>query len=365
MTRRILIVVGAVAFVLNLLWSAPAGILYAWFGPKSDVVAAAGISGSLGRGHMAALLVRGQPALENLSWHWQPAWLLLGRIRFDIEGGGSDLQIHGSLQDSFGGISLRNAVINGNLSKLISISPLVFAPVSGMVDAQIERARWHRGALAELEGVINAQRVHWTLAQPPFLLGDYVAHIATGDDAINAEVTTQSGPLSISGEAHLVTASGTYSLDLLLHSEGASSNPLLLNLLHSLGNPDAQGHYHIHSGGTLSASTSPPGPQSDSSATDRPQAASAPIPATPAPTAAPSFGPAQTPAGSAPNRPTLSALPQPPTDANPAAGAAPPPPPPPADNPPGAAGGPPPPDNRPLFRQDARGRTMRSPEGGD
>jgi hypothetical protein len=255
-TRR-LWVLGLATFLLALLWRAPAASLYGWSGLRNGPVQALGLDGHLGAGSAAALALGGQPVVQDLRWRFEPWWLLLLRAAFRIEGGGDTFSVNGRLEFTPSGINLKNTRLAGGAKALLAPFGFAFAPIDGQAGLDLSSLSLRDGFPVWAEGVAQIHRLAWTLGRDPLALGDVQATISTANGVVLARIEPLGGPLDVGGDARLTPADRSYELDLQLKAKDLS-NTQLSNLLHTLGQPDVQGWYHVRNRGKLGGG--PPGP---------------------------------------------------------------------------------------------------------
>ncbi len=200
------------------------------------------------RASLQALGVNGRPLLQNLRWQFQPWWLPLLRASFHLDGGGEQLRLDGRAAFVIGGINLASTHVAGGLKALLDLGGLAYAPVDGEGRIDIDSLKL-RGGLPELRQR-QGRKVHnlaFTLGKDPLPLGDFKADFSnqsagtiSGKEASSWRSKPCRGPLDASGEAHL-QADHSYDYDLRLKPK-AGADPMLVNLLDSLGRPGPAGH---------------------------------------------------------------------------------------------------------------------------
>ncbi len=250
--RRGLIALALAAFVWTLLLHAPAATLYGWFASKNSTVQLLGIEGSLSEGSLAGVTGNGSTILRDLHWQLQPWWLLLARASFHIESG-APIAIRGSVGISPFARHVSNAHISASLKSLLGSAGIAYLPIDGLIDGDIDSLTIQHGFPSAATAILQLRGLNWSLAKPPMQLGDFRADIRNDNDAIVANIQSTSGPIEAQGLAHL-NADGSYDSDIRLKAK-PDADPSAQNLLHSLGQPDAQGYYHARSHGQLAGAT--------------------------------------------------------------------------------------------------------------
>ncbi len=250
--RGRLIALGAVAFVATLLMQAPAATLYGWFAPKDGATQLLGIEGSVGEGRLAGIVSGGRPLLRDLHWRLQPAWLLLGRASFHVDTG-TPLALQGRIGLSPFAVHIGNAHLTGGLKPLFGAAGLAYLPIDGVVDGDIDSLTLKHGRPTSAKATLQLRGLNWALAKPALQLGDFRADISNDGATIVAKIQSTSGPIDADGLAHL-NANGSYDSDIRLRAK-ANADEMTQNLLHSVGQPDAQGYYHARTRGQLAGAT--------------------------------------------------------------------------------------------------------------
>lgn len=253
MTLRYLLL-GLLVFVIGLVVYAPAATLYGWTRPAADAppspVALSGVSGTLFDGQAAAINLQNRPLLSNLSWSLQPAKLLLGRLAYHLTTNpvGSDaLLLDGRVGVGIGGTRISDLKLNGGIRSLMAAAGQPFVPVNGQAALNLEHLRLRNGWPSDAAGELQVVGLAWTLARDPVPLGDYAATLSRDKDDLVALIRTVSGPLELNGDAR-ARPDRSYELHLQLKPK-PDAPAMVLNLVRSLGQPDAQGYYHIRQKG--------------------------------------------------------------------------------------------------------------------
>jgi hypothetical protein len=251
MKTRTLVMIGLLAFLIFTVLSAPVGTLYGWFGPKTGSVQPLGLDGSLAEGRVAGVLVNGKPTLSDLHWRFKPLQLLLARAGFHVDGGGETLTLDVGIALLPGsGFNLSDTRVAGNVKALLGLAGQAFLPIDGQAGLTLDRFKLRKGFPTLAEGRLQLDHLAWTLSKDPLILGDFEALISTDNDRIIAKVQPLAGPLDVGGEIRLLTADRAYEVDLQVKPK-PNAEPLVQNLVRSLGQPDTQGFWHVRSRGAL------------------------------------------------------------------------------------------------------------------
>jgi hypothetical protein len=251
MNTRRLMLIGVAAFIVFAVLSAPVATLYAWFGPKAGKTQAIGLDGSLHDGRVAGILVNGRPTLSDLHWHFKPLQLLLARAAFHVEGGGDALTLDsGVALLPGGGINLSDARVAGSVKSLLGLAGQSYLPIDGHAGLTLDQLKLRKGFPTLAEGRLQIDQLQWTLAKDPLNLGDFEALVSTEADRIIAKVQPLAGPLDVGGEVRLLLTDHAYEVDLQIKPK-PTAEPLVQNLVRSLGQPDPQGYWHVKTRGSI------------------------------------------------------------------------------------------------------------------
>jgi hypothetical protein len=243
-----LIVAGAIAFVLALIVQAPVPVLYSWFAPKEAKLELYGLQGSLLHGSVAGIGMQGKPAWQELHWTLHPLHLLTGRLVADVETT-TPAAVRSRVVMAPWGTGLSGVKASGGLRPLLGAIGQGYLPVEGQLTADFTSLDLHNTTPTYADGTLTVEGLSWTLAKDPVVLGNYRATATTQDNQIVLKIESVSGPLEVSGSANL-EQDQAYTLDLRVKLKpGASS--MVQTLVQSLGQPDAQGYYHVQRKGKL------------------------------------------------------------------------------------------------------------------
>ena len=256
---RWLIVLAVLAFLGTLVFHAPASLLYAWSrGAQAPAGGAVlhGVHGTLGAGGFAGLTVNQRPVLGEGRWTLHPWWLPLLRLSADFETAGDTVIRVGVSRAVFGKLRLSGLNAAGNVKALLGSLGQPALPVDGQARLEFPVIRLDDGRPVEARGSAQIENLAWTLAREPLPLGSFTADLSTDDKGIRVDLSSGPGPLELSGVATLAPDQA-YDLHLQMRPRPQAPEQLL-TLVRSLGQPDAQGWYHVRRNGTLA---SPPKPK--------------------------------------------------------------------------------------------------------
>lgn len=251
MKTRTLVIVGLLAFVVFAGVSAPVATLHAWFAPKAGPVQPVGLEGSLAEGRLAGLMVNGRPTVTDLHWRFRPLQLLLGRLGFRVDGGGQAVTLDGLVGLLPGSrVRVADARVAGAVKAVLGLAGQAYLPIDGQAGLALDHLTLRKGFPTSAEGRLQIDRLAWTLSKDPLILGDFEAQVTTEGDRIIAKVQPLAGPLDVGGEVRLLTADRAYEVDLQIKPK-PNAEPMVQNLVRSIGQPDTQGYWHVRSRGSL------------------------------------------------------------------------------------------------------------------
>lgn len=256
MKTRHLVLLGLAVFLVSLLLDAPVALLYAKLvrNPGTGPVPL-GLEGSLREGRAASLTLNGRPLVKDLHWRLRPLWLPLGRAAFRIDSGG-ELTLDGKAALlATGGIDLDDLRAAGPLKQLLALTGDVGVPVDGQFGLDLDRARVRQGFVSRADGLVTINGLRWTLAKDPVVLGDFQMKLDSSKDGITGTLSSLGGPLDAGGELR-IAADRSYVVDFQVKAK-PGAEPLVQNLVRSLGQPDTQGYYHIRNTGNLGGAPAP------------------------------------------------------------------------------------------------------------
>ncbi len=245
-----LIGLGFAVFLGSAMLLAPADRLQAWFLPGDAPLRAQGLSGTLSQGRVTQLDVQGRPALRQLDWTLQTWQLLLGRASFRLAGGADGMLLDGTAYVvPSGTLTLSDFRLASPLAQALQAAGQGMLPVEGTFGADIRRLKLRQQWPEQAEGILSVRGLGWKLGREPVLLGDYEARLENETAGIKLSVTTTAGALLVNGTGQLGN-DRSYTLDLQMRPQ-PDAPPMVSNLVRNLGQPDAQGWYHLRRRGQL------------------------------------------------------------------------------------------------------------------
>lgn len=256
MKRRWLVVLALLSFLVTLVLHAPAATVYAWGrGGATGGTALHGVHGTVADGGFAALTVNNRPVLGQTRWTLHPAWLALLRLSADVEAGGDTVIRLNVSRGLLGTLRLADLNAAGNVKSLMASLGQPGLPLDGQARLDFPLVRLDDGLPVEARGSAQLENLAWTLAREPLPLGSFVADVSTSDKGVTVDLTAGPGPLELTGAATLAP-DRAYDMHLQLRPRPQAPQQLL-TLLRSLGEPDAQGWYHLRRNGALAEPAKP------------------------------------------------------------------------------------------------------------
>lgn len=249
MSRKVLLALGLLAFVIGLVAYFPARVAVDWLPLDSAGVRLVGVRGTLFDGTVERV-VDADFAVDNLHWHLNPAALLLGRLSADLRLPSDLDEITATAAYAIWGTTTVTA-INGSASLgwLARHARYDYLPLAGDVrlhDASFTLDSQH--IPTAVSGQLRLVNTRWQLSQPTLTFGDYTARLDTTDDKLKLTMADSSGPLAIKGNTTYAPANGHYTLDARLRARSGADQRLSA-LLATISRPDSDGWYHLRQQG--------------------------------------------------------------------------------------------------------------------
>ncbi|WP_420466966.1 type II secretion system protein N [Panacagrimonas sp.] len=251
-----LLLFGVAVFALTVLLHAPVDRVYGWFAPAlmQSPVQLYGLDGTVSAGSAASVQVRNQPALNDLAWTLRPLHLLLGRASFHLNGGSRGTLLDGKVAlVPSGTMTLSDLRFSTPVAALAALAGQANLPLQGQAGLQIETLRLRKQWPDRAQATATVRGLGWKLGRDPVVLGDYQALIESETAGIKATFSTLAGALDVTGEAQL-GHDRRYALHLQMKPK-PDAPPLVGNLVRNLGQPDAQGWYHLRRQGSAAGTT--------------------------------------------------------------------------------------------------------------
>lgn len=245
-----LIALGALVFLLTLVFQAPAERLLALAAPSlsESGVVVQGVEGTVSSGRVAQLQVRGQAVTGDVRWTLRKLHLLIGRASFRLAGGRDGTLIDGTaFVLPSGTLGLRAFKATMPARDALALGGYALLPVEGQAGLDLAAVNLREGWPHSAQGTLTLRGLGWKLGREPVRLGDYEALIDNETAGIKATLRSLAGALELSGEAR-VGHDRSYEMHLQLKPQ-PDAPPMVANLVRNLGQPDPQGWYHLRQRG--------------------------------------------------------------------------------------------------------------------
>lgn len=241
---------GALAFLLSLLWLAPATLITDTLSARLPGFSAQRIEGRAVHGAAQGVHWR-KAQIERLEWRWQPLALLNGTIGFRLKVADPDLQASVSaainrerrwrLLDALGDLSL---------TRVSALAGFAQWPLQGRLEFNLRHLELNPvGLPLTAEGVVELRDVRITLKQP-LNLGDFTVQLTPNSpEGVRATVKDRGGPLALDGTASLLP-DGRYQFSGSVALRNAD-DPALRQALGLLGPPGSDGRHALNFSGVL------------------------------------------------------------------------------------------------------------------
>lgn len=242
---------GLAVFAVSAVLQLPAERLHAWVTAGiGKPVALQGLSGTLSAGRATQIDVQGQPVLQDLAWQLQALRLLMGRASFHLTGGRDGARMDGTAYIvPSGTLTLSDFRLDAPVRSVLAAAGQPFLPFEGQAALDLTSLKLRQGWPSRAEGLLELRGLSWKLGREPVLLGDYETKFENETGGVKATVRSLGGPLEVGGEGR-VGDDRSYELNLQLRPR-PDAPPMVGNLARNLGEPDAQGWYHLRRRGNL------------------------------------------------------------------------------------------------------------------
>lgn len=211
MRRLRLAFVGAIVFLIGMIYHLPASQVVPRMLPAGTPVSVHGLEGRLLGGGADHVYVGGI-RIGSLTWELHPSRLLVGRLSADVSVSGL-ADVEGTVWAGLSDWGVDSVDGEAQLSDLKPFLRAVPADIRGRVTASGVSIRLVGASPSDAGG--SASLSGLSLAAPFDLqLGDYTAAIEAGPDrSATARIRDAGGPLSVQGEAKLAEG-GAWTVDL-------------------------------------------------------------------------------------------------------------------------------------------------------
>ncbi len=245
------ILLGIVSYLVFLVHATPAQQVIAWVGgdnPQS--LALEGASGSVWSGEAERASYQ-RRLLGRLNWHFKPAYLLLGKLAYDLELQQAGQELKGRLLIGIGGPyrleGIDALLLARQLPEWLQQRQL---RIDGKLRAQELDLAFTRERLQSVSG--SLQWLDGSVQSPLKLsLGDLQADLSTDEESgdIKASIRDLKGPMGIQADVSL-KADGNYQFDgKLKPGDGVDSG--LVSALKAIGRPQPDGSVKLKYSGRI------------------------------------------------------------------------------------------------------------------
>lgn len=249
MKLRYLILLAVVVFLGSLAAYLPAPSAYGWLRSAAPALPLEvyDLSGTVFEGRAETAQWNGQTAATGLRWDLSAWRLPLLQARYHLQTSGAPVLLDGNVTLSPGGVRVQDLRANSDVKSLGALSGQRFVPFNGQVALDLGELRLKDQWPVSAEGRVEVVGLQWALGTQATPLGNYQADLQTEGDDIVALISTVSGSVEVNGDARL-KSDRSYEYNLQLRpSADAPQN--VVNMLKSMGRPDAQGYYQLRSAG--------------------------------------------------------------------------------------------------------------------
>lgn len=235
---------GAFAFVISLVASAPAHLAIRFLPPgiKPD-----GLQGTLLHGQASRLQIRSFD-LGAVTWNLQPLYLLLGRIQSNVSVRQPDLRGRGHVAFGLNGVQIADARLTGDTGLLAPYLANYGVAVSGRFDADVELLKLNDAGPQATDGTIVWRGAR--LDSPaPVSLGDVNVALSQEEETAVADLKNTGEELRLTGRAH-VRPGWNYIAQMKIEPTAATAQSVR-DTLPLLGRPDSNGAVTLNQEGKL------------------------------------------------------------------------------------------------------------------
>jgi|TARA_R110000822_G_scaffold49736_5_gene130519 general secretion pathway protein N len=245
---------GVTAFIVGLVAMAPAATLWQW-APQPSPVQVERLSGTVLNGRLQGLTQQQRRIAEQLAWRWRPTALFGAAWGYTVEGqvlGGTAL---GRVKATpWGSVAVDALRAGGDVRTLLQAIGQGFLPVNGRWHLNLDHAAARDQWPTAIDGTVTLTELTWALGRNPIVLGNFEATLSDepGDDGhavLVANLKSLEGPLELEGVARQ-RHDRSHDIDLRMRPR-ADAPPIIRNLLNGLGQPDANGWYHLKRQGRM------------------------------------------------------------------------------------------------------------------
>lgn len=247
-SRRGLVVLGLLTFIVGGLVLFPARVAYHWFGgAASGDVQVSGLSGSIWSGEARELSVLGL-YFRDVRWRAKPLYLFTGKLQLALEATPSSGFIESDLGITIGGkLSLTDLTAS---LPLASLGPALRIPgLGGAASLQFERIIVADNRPVAADGVLTVSNLAAWKIYRSGSLGGYTAEFFTQNNGISASVEDTDGVVDLAG-ALQVDLDGAWEFVAQVAPKPQTPDSLLRQM-RMLGSADERGMRQLNFAGRL------------------------------------------------------------------------------------------------------------------
>ena len=243
-TRKALVSVGLLTFVVAFIVMFPARVAYNWFVPPE--VRFSGVEGSIWSGSAAEASVAGL-YLRDLRWRLRPLFLATGKLAASVEASPSSGFLEADVALGFGG-SVTLADVNGSLP-LQAFATIARVPgLAGNASIQFRELRIEDGLPVAADGTLAVDNLVAPMvdASP---IGGYRAEFFTEDGGVLASIEDVNGVFDLAGSLTISADRNYQFIGKVAATDNTSEK--LRRQLRFLGSPNDRGQHEIRLEGQL------------------------------------------------------------------------------------------------------------------
>lgn len=243
-SRRGLVLAGVATFVLGIIVSLPARVVYRWAVPPEILVS--GIDGTVWRGTAREVSVDGV-YLKNLSWVAKPWHIVTGKLTFGVSATPISGFLESDVSAGFGG-SVTFTSLSGSVPlQQISESATNYE-VRGDASLNFERIELINGLPVAADGELQVANLFVALLGSESL-GGYKAEFFTQNNGVTASVEDTDGIIDLAGSLQI---NSDRSFQFLGQAAAKPETPASFRQMLTLASPaNERGQHELRLEGTL------------------------------------------------------------------------------------------------------------------
>ena len=249
MQLRSYILAGIAAYLIFVITSIPASLVINVFGEQLPVQVS-NISGTLWNGQAGKIGNRKGLTLTQAHWSVVPWHLLLGKLSYDVNAKYNNAAVSPRLSASLlGKLTVQDLKLTLEAPDMASMIALPVGELSGNFNIHVNQARWSKGTVPAINGVIKWDEAAITITETADL-GNVSLILSEAEQMpFQARISNNGGDLSLQGQLS-TTKNGTYTLELTMKPTASASNNLV-NSMSMFSKKQANGSYLFNNTGNL------------------------------------------------------------------------------------------------------------------